>query len=621
MALSVKEQAQANMRAALANPNSGISLSNVPKTSATSSNSSSNSSYSTPSSTSSSSSQGAIPRDLSAISGMGTMYKNLPGTSYYSTNPGNVHAAYYNADGTPVAHVGYASYDGTNFDGFTSNDNFNNIIGNKDATKQYDYIKQLAGSGQIQSFGSIPSMSKDPLYGLKGGTPNSYLTNTAPQGMSASTASAGASASKGAIPSVVPTLNAAKGVIPPALGYGGADYSKLDAAGRAAMLANGAYAKTDAGRAAEIERALSVVKEREAAGLDTKAQYDYLNKLGYVPESVREDTVTPTVEIPTMIPDAVTNVRDSSELQSQAGDSLAIERAALKNAIDTQMASLRNNFNYANQNMNDQRALEDNKMSRTLNPFNGRSGYLQAQVARGRQIDDTYRNGDMNNQLNSLSNEIANFDKLAPERQRQIYNELLQLERNFALNQSQATGQYGGQQTMAARQMELDQAQREWENRFNYGQATGTFSNGQQTLQKAAQEWNQNFQSAQFDWQKAQQAWENAFQTKSFEQDMKDAAASRGLQWASLSQRDKEFIADQAFREKQYNLDVAKYESSLNQPGKYDGEAELITGLDSYKTPTEAKNFLLGEKSNLIQKFGKSYYDSIYKEYVTDKGA
>lgn len=38
------------------------------------------------------------------------------------------------------------------------------------------------------------------------------------------------------------------------------------------------------------------------------------------------------------------------------------------------------------------------------------------------------------------------------------------------------TGQFNGQKTS-------DQAQRDWENRFNYGQATGTFGNGQQTLQ------------------------------------------------------------------------------------------------------------------------------------------
>ena len=72
---------------------------------------------------------------------------------------------------------------------------------------------------------------------------------------------------------------------------------------------------------------------------------------------------------------------------------------------------------------------------------------------------------------------------------------------------------------------------------------------------KAQQEWENNLKQGQFDWNQAQQAWENAFKEKDFERSMNEAAASRGLQWASLQQRDKEFIADQAFREKQFEFE------------------------------------------------------------------
>lgn len=290
--------------------------------------------------------------------------------------------------------------------------------------------------------------------------------------------------------------------------------------------------------------------------------------------------------------DAVTSLRSSADLQAQSGDSLAIERAALKNAIDTQMASLRNNFDYANQNTNDQRVLEDQKLSRSLNPFSGRTGFVQSQVARGRQIDDTYRNADMNNQLNSLSAEIANFDKLAPERQRQIYNELLTMERQFGLQQGQLTGNYGGQRTLAGQQ--FDRGIYEDERNFGYQQGRDTVNDAYRdkvfgrdvqesdrnfNFQKAQQEWENNFKQGQFDFQKAQQTWENTFQGRKFEQDMKEAASSRGLQWASLNQRDKEFIADQAWRDKQFDYQKQQ-DAAKTQSVKVDAKASA----DNYNT-------------------------------------
>jgi hypothetical protein len=108
-------------------------------------------------------------------------------------------------------------------------------------------------------------------------------------------------------------------------------------------------------------------------------------------------------------------------------------------------------------------------------------------------------------------------------------------------------------------------------------------------MQKIQQEWENNFNQAQFDESKAATLWERAFKEKSFAQDMKEAAASRGLQWASLGQRDKEFIADQAFREKEF---------------KYRQEQDLIeqrenpaTDIDS-KASTDTFNILLDDINN-----------------------
>lgn len=75
---------------------------------------------------------------------------------------------------------------------------------------------------------------------------------------------------------------------------------------------------------------------------------------------------------------------------------------------------------------------------------------------------------------------------------------------------------------------------------------------------KAQQEWDNAFKQGQFDFTKAQQVWENSFQEKNFEQSMREAAASRGLQWASLNQRQQEFIADMAWREKQFEYQMGQ---------------------------------------------------------------
>jgi hypothetical protein len=157
------------------------------------------------------------------------------------------------------------------------------------------------------------------------------------------------------------------------------------------------------------------------------------------------------------MPDAVTNVRSSSDLQQSSGDSLAIERASLKNAIDTSMQGLRNNASYSNQLMRDNRSLEDAKLSRQLNPFSGRTTYAQREVTRGREIDDSARASQLDNQLNAYTQELMNFDRLSPERQRQIYNELLEKERNFGINQAGVTGNYAGQRTLAGKAQDYAQ--------------------------------------------------------------------------------------------------------------------------------------------------------------------
>jgi hypothetical protein len=137
-----------------------------------------------------------------------------------------------------------------------------------------------------------------------------------------------------------------------------------------------------------------------------------------------------------------------------------------------------------------------------------------------------------------------------------------------AMAEAGITGSYNSQRTMAGQQLDLNKTidQRNFDygvgrdavldNRFNQQLERSNFESDRSfQLAKSGQEWSQLFQQGQFDFNKAQTIWDNNFKDKSFQQSMNEAAAGRGLQWANLSQRDKEFVADQAFKERSFTAD------------------------------------------------------------------
>jgi hypothetical protein len=160
-------------------------------------------------------------------------------------------------------------------------------------------------------------------------------------------------------------------------------------------------------------------------------------------------------------------------------------------------------------------------------------------------------------------------------------------------------------QNMATKQLERSQFESDRDYNFAVGQ----------------QEWSNNFQQSQFDWNKAQKSWENAFQEKNFEQSMKDAAASRGLQWASLNQRDKERVADEAFREKQFNYtveqdkianDLAAQKASASSPYDYKTDKEYAGQLsETMKDPAGAAEHMRLNAQAYINKFGIDGFNAL----------
>lgn len=130
-------------------------------------------------------------------------------------------------------------------------------------------------------------------------------------------------------------------------------------------------------------------------------------------------------------------------------------------------------------------------------------------------------------------------------------------------------------------------------------------------LAKGQQEWENAFKQGQFDENKAQQAWENAFKERDFAQSMKEAAAGRGLQWASLSQREKEFVADQAFREKQFEFEK---EQVGNKPKNFEDNPEFAQDV----ADPDTAELLVSNPQAYIDAYGTKGYLELRKIFKID---
>lgn len=203
-------------------------------------------------------------------------------------------------------------------------------------------------------------------------------------------------------------------------------------------------------------------------------------------------------------------------------------------------------------------------------------------------------------------------------------------DRQYNLELGGQLGSINGQQTLGAQSLGLQKQGQSFDQnmqnkQFDYGVGRDSVLDNRYDQQlersnfesdrsydfaKGQQEWSNSFQQGQFDFQKGQQAWENTFQDKSFQQSMNEAAASRGVQWASLGQRDKEFIADQAYREKSFDYqkgqDTIANNLAANKPADYDYKEDAdfkadIAGMMS--SPLEAATDLRDKAADYIEKY------------------
>lgn len=421
----------------------------------------------------------------------------------------------------------------------------------------------------------------------------------------------------------VPPMNAANNTTgqAPALGYGaGGEYGKTQGLGQA-YKDNAAYIATDAGKQSEIARTQAVIAARQAAGEDVSLQEKYLkNQLGYVPPmQTQQVQATPVESAPAGFP-----MLTQDQIKQEVDYGLAKERSDLQTTADKMTGSVKNNFDYATQILRDNRTISDASRTQSVNPFAqmGKRTRDEDLLQRQRGIDDTYMVANMNNELNAIQSDLYNFDKLAPDKQRALINEMTRIERDYGIAVGTLTGQIPGMgaagQTMQSKAFDrgIFESDREFATTLDRIKRADYESDRDYEFARTQTEWDNMFKTKQFDEGKAARLWEQAFQEKDFAQAIKDEAAARGLQWASLNQRDKEFIADQAFRNEQFKYqkdqDLLKgREQPATELNVKDSTNNYNSLLDDLDDPAITKE----EARMLLQQNSKFLTDSDYKKF------
>jgi hypothetical protein len=208
-----------------------------------------------------------------------------------------------------------------------------------------------------------------------------------------------------------------------------------------------------------------------------------------------------------------------------------------------------------------QRALHNVMQQKYQNELNA------SEVAKNRGMAHSGLAADQLNKIAIASQgQVADMDAQRASQTAQMAQALVNRneDRSDRLRQ-QAFQEWMGQQNLGLQrdQFDFNKDNQGWQNRFQYGQATGQFGNGQQTLASQQFDWNRALQEAgmtgnfngertlegqQFDFGKA-------MQQAQFERAGQQFAQQMGLNWAQLDQRQKEFISNQAMKQQQFDAD------------------------------------------------------------------
>lgn len=237
-----------------------------------------------------------------------------------------------------------------------------------------------------------------------------------------------------------------------------------------------------------------------------------------------------------------------------------------------------------------------------------------------------------------MAQALVNRDQDRADRIReQLFSEYMG-QQNLGLQQGQLTGNYNNQRTLAGQQQD-------WGQNMDWADRTGYMRNGIQTLagkqfnaqqdqrqqdnqfrekqfttQEAQRQWDNTFKTQQFDFTKAQQLWENTFKDKSFDQSVKQFSQQMGLDWSKLNQQQSQFVSEMAFKNKAQQLDQNKFDWSKDpsNPSYYGSSSKpketQIPSKDSYENLSATKNEM-SKSSNVTNQEAKSYANSVRDQF------
>lgn len=367
---------------------------------------------------------------------------------------------------------------------------------------------------------------------------------------------------------------------------------------------------------------------------------DIVKSWAHLNPSVNYNNPVPPVSTPTSAP--------STDYASIAASRTAAALANKRSLADQQKSSLDRSYQRANQITQDNRTLENAQFNENSNPFSGKFVHDKAVIGRERTLADESTQGNLLAQKANIDQLLNDYENATYDEQIRIADELQRADRDYQLSLAQLTGNINGQRTLAGQNQDYAKQtdQRDYnyqvgrdnvgdarfDQQFDYQQGRDNVADSQFnqkfTFEKAQQEWQNTFAKEQFSEQKASDLWERTFKDKSFNQSVKEAAQRIGLDYSQLAQNQKQFVTEQAFREKGFKLDQSKFAWSkdpsnpdnIAKPKEtdYKSNPEFSQDFQDIISDPNGLQFVKGNSKALIDAYGIEGYQALLKAVEQD---
>lgn len=178
---------------------------------------------------------------------------------------------------------------------------------------------------------------------------------------------------------------------------------------------------------------------------------------------------------------------------------------------------------------------------------------------------------------------------------------------------------------------QFNQDQQNWENRLRYGQVIGQFENGQRPYDVVADQRNFEYQQQQDQIAQQNLQEEKAYRRQrdseedrqwwaNYERAGQQFAQQMGYNWAQLGQREREHLADQAYKQQRLALDTRQEDRLSSQAnGVTSPKVDSKTSYDNYdyvKSQLDSSTGTAAQKKAYIQSIKDQLTDSDYRKLL-----